>query len=367
MEFLFFFNTFLFDAEKQLCYSCPVMKIKNKANTAVQTKKKDTFILAHHRGIPKHGLNAEAVRTPFKSVTVKVGSDHTPVLTYAEIPKSHLGINIHYQRQLDEKRVARIKAEWDYDIYTPASVYIKKKNGKYHYQITDGQHRVAAYPEDTVLVRIVNSLPAVTRFLQANDPKCVQSLNFDQIFWAVRYGNQYNGLNFKDYPYTDVAIRIMKKHGFKPQRYSNETRDFGTQTSGLYRAWMRNVVKPLSNQLRGLNLKEESGKVFSDVLEIMTSVMGEGAFSKRRYGGEMWAAMMDFLVNPAYLDNQYIVEEVIASLQKGLYKKPRSRQAVQNLTKLSEWISARSDYAPILNRVETEYRQLINDVYQRGR
>ena len=81
----------------------------------------------------------------------------------------------------------------------------------------------------------------------------------------------------------------------------------------------------------------------------------------------MWAAMMDFLINPAYLDNQYIVEEVIASLQKGLYKKPRSRQAVQNLTKLSEWISARSDYTPILNRVETEYRQLINDVYQRGR
>ena len=368
MEFLFFFNTFLFDAEKQMCYSYLMTKIKNKANTAVQTKKKDTFILSHHKGIPNFGLNAESRTTPFKTTTVKVGSNHTPVMTFAEIPKSHLGINIHYQRNLDVKRVNRIKADWDYDIYTPASVYIKKKNGKFYYQVTDGQHRVAAYPEDTVLVRIVNSLPAVTRFLQANDPKCVQSLTFDQIYWAVRYGDNYNGLKFKDYPFTEVVIKQLKRYGWKPQRYSTDTTDFGAKTSTLYKGWMRNVVKPLSKKLKGRRLKEESEKVFSDTLEIMTAVMGgTDAFSRGRYGGEMWSAMMDFLVNPSFLANKYAVKSIIASLSKGLYKKPNSRQGVLHLTKLSEWMSARSDYTPILNRVESEYRQLIQDVYQRGR
>ena len=343
------------------------MRLKTKANTAAQNNKKDTFILNHHKGIPSFGLNAESRTKPFKTTTVKVGSDNTPVMTFAEIPKSHLGINIHYQRNLDVKRVNRIKADWDYDIYTPASVYIKKKNGKTYYQITDGQHRVAAYPEDTVLVRIVNSKPAVERFLQANDPKCVQALTYDQIFWAVRYGSNYNGLDFKDYPFTEVIIKQLKRYGWEPQRYSIETKDFGAKTSTLYKGWLRNVVKPLSKKLKGRRLKEESEKVFSDTLEIMTAVMGgTDAFHRGRYGGPMWAAMMDFLVNPVFLGNNYSLKSVITSLSKGLYKKPNSRQAIQHLTKLSEWMAARSDYTPILNHIESEYRQLINDVYQRG-
>tara|TARA_Y100001938_G_scaffold149873_1_gene238399 strand:+ start:118 stop:1152 length:1035 start_codon:yes stop_codon:yes gene_type:complete len=343
------------------------MRLKTKANTAAQNNKKDTFILNHHKGIPSFGLNAESRTKPFKTTTVKVGSDNTPVMTFAEIPKSHLGINIHYQRNLDVKRVNRIKADWDYDIYTPASVYQKKKNGKFYYQVTDGQHRVAAYPDDIVLVRIVNSLPAVKRFLQANNPKCIQALTYDQIFWAVRYGTHYNGLNFKDYPYTEVVIKNLKRYGWEPQRYSIETKDFGAKTSTLYKGWLRNVVNPLTKKLKGRRLKEESEKVFSDTLEIMTAVMGgTDAFHRGRYGGQMWAAMMDFLVNPVFLGNNYSVKSVITSLSKGLYKRPNSRQAIQHLTKLSEWMAARSDYTPILNNIEKEYRQLINDVYQRG-
>ena len=57
-------------------------------------------------------------------------------------------------------------------LYEPVSFIMHRiENGLTYYQATDGQHRLCAHPDEKVLCRIVNTLAAVTRCIQANDTR----------------------------------------------------------------------------------------------------------------------------------------------------------------------------------------------------
>lgn len=337
------------------------MKVKNKPSN--KAHKKHKFVVSHHKPITKHGLAAEAT-----SQTFKVTEAHG--IKMALIPKKNLGINPEYQRPLHDDKVNKIKSEFSQDIYDLASVFHAKVGGENYYQITNGQHRVCAYPKDVVPCRIVNTLAPCTRFLQANDPKKVSPLKQDEIFWGKVYEAKTTGNGDPDGVLK--LIKMFKKHGYKPSRDVKGATDFGAKIAVIHNHWRLNIKHNYAKlRLSKTAFDKLSLHTLDDAFEIITGVFGHNTFSRRQYNPVVWGSMMDWLSNESYMDGKYSTKDVINTLRKGrwafngAFRKGKGKIAIKKaFVTLDDWKMAALEYRiPGRTRHHQEWRSLIDDVY----
>jgi hypothetical protein len=329
------------------------------------TKQKHKFVVSHHKAIKEHGLEAQPSSKAFKVVNING-------IKTALVPKKYLGINKMYQRPLQNSKVKSIADNFCDDVYDLASVYHSKVGKDNFYQITNGQHRVCAYPKDEVPCRIVNTLAPCTRFLQANDPRSVSPLKRDEMFWAKVY--EAKTTKNRDPDGVLVAIRAFKSFGYKPGRDVNGETDFGSKISTIHHQWLNYTKSNYSKlKLPKTALKKKITENLYDTLQIVTEVFGVNAFSRKKYKAVLWGAMFDWLTHEKYMNGKYSVKDVIDQLKKGRWcrngansiKLNRSWKKARkaSLVTLEDWSNAVIAYKTPISRRHQEWLSLIDDTF----
>lgn len=322
---------------------------------------KEDFITKAHIAIKEYGLDAEPSPQPFKAVQIHG-------INLVQIPKKNLGVDKDYQRAIDPKQIKHINENWDIDNYEPASVYHhKSKDGMNIYQITDGQHRVCAHPDDSVTCRTVNTLSPVTRSLQANDPRTKQSWKVHDLFWAektaIDRGDQ------KDTAFILPTIKLFRKFGWKPEKRKRDKTptDVGGMIAEIHKSWQVNTIKNLDARV-ALPQKERDVMAFmvmEDTAKIMSSV-----FPDIDYGSpasRIWTALFDWLSNERHgLACNYDDDEIIEVLKSGNWCiNARGKFRKEILKTRKDFYNAAYDYirkGAVTNRLHNAYLKLFSDM-----
>jgi|TARA_R110002020_G_C16154615_1_gene762934 hypothetical protein len=321
---------------------------------------KEEFITKAHVAIKEYGLEAEPTSQAFKETK-------THGIRLCTIPKKNLGIDKDYQRAINHKQIKRINENWDIDNYEPANVYhYKGTDGLNRYQVTDGQHRVCAHPDDTVTCRVVNTLSAVTRSLQVNDPSTKSAWTVDDLFWAKK--TAINRGSQKDTTFIGATIKLFKQFGWTPLHPDKKLpQDLGGRIARIHKSWEVNTIRNLDARI-ALPQKERDQmafKVMQDAAKIMSSVFPDIDYGS--YGGHLWTALFDWLSSEKHgLACNYSVDEVIKVLKRGNWSingKGRLRKEILKTRK--DFYDAAQDYirkAAVTNRLHNAYRQLFTDM-----
>jgi|TARA_R100000084_G_scaffold83079_1_gene38765 hypothetical protein len=328
-------------------------------------KEKHKFVVSHHKAVKEYGLEAEPSDKEFKVTDING-------IKTAMVPKRFLGVNKLYQRPLKKSKVKHISANFSNDIYDFASVYHSKVGKMNFYQITNGQHRVCAYPGDEVPCRIVNTLAPCTRFLQANDPRSVSPLKRDEIFWAKVY--EAKTTKNRDPEGVLTAIKAFKHFGYKPGRDVTGEMDFGSKVSTVHYLWtLYTHANYKKLKLPATAYKRKCTENLYDALNIITEVFGLNTFSRLRYQSLLWGAMFDWLTHEKYMGGKYAVKDVINQLSKGRwavngaynkkYNTHRKRARKEVLVTLDDWKKAVIEYQTPNGRRHNEWLSLIDDTF----
>ena len=203
---------------------------------------KTTFVTTQNKPITEYKIGAVPVETE-KEFKV------TPIhgIKLALIPKKNIGIDPNYQRQYNKKQIRSIYDKWDYDLYEPVSIYMHrdKKSGLTYYQATDGQHRLCAHPDDKVLCRIVNSLAAVTRCIQANDTRTKKGWSVDDRFWAKN--TELDRVGCPDETLIKFTITTFEALGWSPLHPQREAaKDVGGKIAAIHDYFTKYIKKNIN-------------------------------------------------------------------------------------------------------------------------
>jgi hypothetical protein len=296
-------------------------------------------------------------------------------LKICNIPKKNLRVET-YQRPLDRKKIANIKNAWNPKICDPITVFAKKlKNGKIDNLIVDGQHRVCAYPSDTIRCRVIEDGHPIIHYLLANDSDTQSSLPKEAVVWNVKQALDdgiRDGYQFNKFPMIYETVDVMNSiEGFECCSSFTKTKNFGAKYGKLYLQWRDNVYNKLtikfareSKTKKGDPLPLEvqakrnsvALKVWEDTLEIMVSTFGSEAFTKSKFGGEFWPAVQEYLF--AHKKMKYNVADVIDMFSKAPFRPKGSREDIEPIgNNLKAWDKARRHY--ITGRVQGDYVALI--------
>ena len=123
------------------------------------TRNKTTFYKKAHKPVPEYGLLAEPLNKAPK--ITKHG-----IYNLADIHKKNIGIDSDFQRTLNRKQIDNISKNYDPDNCDLPNVYMHEHQDKFYIQITDGQHRISASPDEVITCRIsCNNFCISTKFL----------------------------------------------------------------------------------------------------------------------------------------------------------------------------------------------------------
>jgi hypothetical protein len=276
---------------------------------------KTTFVTTQNKPITEYKIGAVPVETE-KEFKV------TPIhgIKLALIPKKNIGIDPNYQRQYNKKQIKSIDDKWDYDLYEPVSIYMHrdKKSGLTYYQATDGQHRLCAHPDDKVLCRIVNSLAAVTRCIQANDPRTKKGWSVDDRFWAKN--TELDRVGCPDETLIKFTITTFEALGWSPLHPQREAaKDVGGKIAAIHDYFTKYIKKNISPRIElSPKSRELRAKLaIVDTARLMSTLYDVDYIS---YGGRIWCSIFDWLTNPQHLNCEYDYDTVSNALSMGQFK-----------------------------------------------
>ena len=276
---------------------------------------KNTFVTTQNKPITEYKIGAVPVETKKE---FKVKSIHG--IKLALIPKENIGIDPNYQRQYNKKQINNISDKWDYDLYEPVCVYMHRneKTGLTYYQATDGQHRLCAHPDKKVLCRIVNTLAAVTRCIQANDTRTKKAWSVDDRFWAKN--TELDRVKCKDKTLIKFTIKTFKSKGWSPLHPQREAaKDVGGKIASIHDYFSKYIEKNISPRIElSEHIRTKLAKeAIEDTADIMHELYDVNYIS---YGGRIWCSIFDWLTNPKHLNCQYDYETVLNALYVGEFR-----------------------------------------------
>lgn len=333
----------------------------------------------------KHGLLGQPTLLNEEVVDV---SDQNLNLKICTIPKKNLRVDSTYQRPLDEKKVRIIKANWHPKVCDLITVFSRKlENGMTDNLIVDGQHRASAYPSDKIRCRVIEDGHPIIHYLLANDSDTKSTLAKDAVVWNVKQALDMGikeGYSFEKFPMLHETVDIMNSfEGFECCSVHENTKNFGAKFGKIYLQWRDNVYKKLTAKYVRENKVKRNGdlppaikikrdnfalKIWQDTLEIMVSTFGSEAFTKKKFGGEFWTAVQDYLF--AHKKMKYDISQVIDMFADAPYRDrgntldletsiPRTLQGWNLARKKFDTGRVSGDYLALIKWVEKLYKDKV--------
>lgn len=309
-------------------------QLKQKNTMSIKEKTKPLFYKGHN-GSPKSKAGDFGLKAlPLKR---KLKVEQFGQYKVVRIKKENIGIDTSFQRAIDVKRIERIRQEWDYETCDLPCLYVSKSDEGYHYQITDGQHRICACPDDEVLCRVVNTKSSVKRCLEANDPNTKSTWSVHDLFWAKKTWIERDDL--QDDQHIMTIIDAYRNEGWTPSHPLKEKKyDIGSDIATVHSSIYNTTVKHLrSRNWEASEKRKAVGDVMNDVVTIMSEVFGEAISARKKngapvvkFGGVMWSALAHALTYDRKglgLGFHYDINEVIEAMKSGIWgvkgKNPR--------------------------------------------
>lgn len=303
---------------------------------------KRRFNLDNHVALEEYGLMAKPSPVRFKTQTLQTSLGKRE---YVDIPKEYIGVDKKVQRKLNTAKVAEIKRDFESDFFRPpllieAEDVDENGNERWFYSIVDGQHGSAACPDllsdvldiykdkPLVFCRIVRGdLPLAVLFTEANNKKKNKPAQDDDNFWALYngyYDENIRGCQFNHIPLAKEVFEELKPFNFKAQRNSNQTDNWGTHASQIYKFFHKYIYRRVLSSIKKDNqctdkvigdelkreLKERSLTILRQATKVYVNLLGQDCFTKVNYGGDFWAGLFDFLTNEDYLGLQYEFDDL---------------------------------------------------------
>ena len=256
------------------------------------TRNKTTFYKKAHKPVPEYGLLAEPLNKAPK--ITKHG-----IYNLADIHKKNIGIDSDFQRTLNRKQIDNISKNYDPDNCDLTNVYMHEHQDKFYIQITDGQHRISASPDEVITCRIVNTKASITRCLEANNPKTKSSWEQNALFWGRKA--EIDRLRLSDAENINGIIDRFKTLGYTPLNPTKQKAvDIGSNIANLH----KQIYNAIKNKLKGRILEQGETqaivkKVMDDTVDIVDYVFGEEIRegNKTQFGGQIWSGLPQFLLD----------------------------------------------------------------------
>lgn len=281
------------------------------------SENKNAFFKKAHKPVPEYGLLAEPLDEAPKIVT-------HGIYKVADIHKKNIGIDSDFQRTLNRKQISNISKNYDPDNCDLPNVYMHEHKGKFYIQITDGQHRISATPDDVVTCRVVNTKPSITRCLEANNPKTKSSWEQNALFWAKKA--EIDRLRLSDKENINGIIERFKTLGYTPLNPTKQKPiDLGSNVANLH----KQIYNAIKTKLKGRILEKGETqaivkKVMDDTVDIVDYVFGEEIREgkKTSFGKQIWSGLPQFLLDSREkfgLGGAYDVDLIKGALAKGTW------------------------------------------------
>lgn len=297
-----------------------------------------------HLSVEQYGLMAKPTDSPVKYD--KGGR----FLKIAAIPKENLGIGRYQRSKINHKRIKSIHQDWHGELGN-ANVCELYHEGKYYYQLVDGQHRSCASPYDTMDCIITNTHVPVDNFLMANNPKTTKPITDDDAYWAkfVRWETVDDEISINDPEDIKYIHTLFVNNGWTPSRKTTKRdADFGSNISKLHGVYSKQVVKIVNKLVKSKKITEDEGKnlrraVLTDCIKIMIDLFGFNTFKSHEKYLNCWGALMKFLC--VFKEFEYNVQEVLSTLKQGRWcKYAKGRESDDRLETILDWRTATYKY-----------------------
>lgn len=337
-----------------------------------------------HHSYKEYGLLAKPLDKPIKFTKFSKKK-------LIKIKKENLGLG-NYQRFHSQFRSGLINEKWDDSTGGFMSVHEIEYKGKFYYQVTDGQHRTCACPDDTIdAILKTEGIPA-EEYTAKNDRTLVKTASDDDVFWANI--DIYDTFCQKDQHQVKFVFNVFKSWGFTPARHrmKKTVGNFGTEVSKLHKFYNTEIVKnvhkviakleridskenPTENEVRYFKqfgflnclsedeVKSFTQEIFKDTMEIMFGLFGKTRFNGRKRYHQAWNGMMRYLMNS--WDWNYSKEDLIQTLSKGRWCKwAKGAEKQDPLVDIDDWERAQKAYEKPINQNAKQWMQLFHDVYK---
>lgn len=171
-------------------------------------------------------------------------------LHICKIPKDVLNL-APYQRNVNEKTIDNMSKGVFYQAFGMPTVHEKlMEDGKWYYNIVDGQHRVIANPSNCILSVVSNSIPEAKVFSIANDPSCKKAASKEDIFHAEQQivGTDANFISNMMLEVFDIKIERHPNHGTGKLKKQKEPTVETFELGGVLMDSYKKIVKELKNE-----------------------------------------------------------------------------------------------------------------------